>query len=353
MESSPSHHSLANGEPNGSGLHQTVPSPHSSMIQNSPWSSSSFEEPDASPKTIRRPATPDAGQPWRLPITATLFHLLAIEPFPVYTFYISFITLLGELVTFLEFWYEDVHFPVTDEYRILGKWINCAKNDVYGACFSFDLGFKGECLADDDPNYLGFVNAGCVVICLSIGFCQSVHVAWNKEFDFCSGGYLASKWDFEGTIVYRVVAPLLLVYTLFTLITAGYITGTTLSAQLLGDLTEAFLFYQSAPVMLLLISAAVLASPSGRMPVFNYRREDFRRLRFRRTWRDLCFEDSTALARRLERAILLAELGRRGELEAMLVDRSMADEVLRMAMLEEELEDEGSHSEASESENGR
>jgi len=311
-------------------------------------------------KSLRSSATsaldPDAAQPWKLPFVATVFHLLVIEPLPVYTFYVSFITLLGEVLTFLELWYYDAAaLAAAGDFGVVGKWLNCVRDDMYRSCFSLDLNFQGECASwereSDQKNYSGFVNLGCLVICLLVSFCPAVYVLWKREFDVCSGGYLACKWEFEGSRFYRVFAFFLVGYTVFTIFIATYLVGTSLSWQWLGDLLMAFLMYQTAPLVLLLFSAKVLATPSGRMPLFNYSQEGFRRLRFRRTWRDICFEDSTALARRLERAVLMGELGSREELEELVLDPDMAVEVLRMAALEAEGggedDDEGSSQESS------
>jgi len=258
----------------------------------------------------------------------TLVHLLLVEPLPIYTFYLSFVDVFSSLATFLETWYytgADVLSVRKD--AAVGEWINCVTNDVSNACFSLDTRLHGEC-SRSEMNLLGFVNVGCLLICLLVAAIPVVAVLRGGDLDICRGGYMAFKWRFERSSFYKWAALLLALYTCAALAMAFYMTSTTINSRLMGALAEAFVNNQLSSVVLIVGSAAALVQAQD--PHFDYGSREFRELRFNRTWKGALCEGTNAFGMRLENAALLARAGQREELEAMLADKSAVDRAMHV-----------------------
>jgi len=254
------------------------------------------------------------------PTALTMLHLLIIEPLPIYTFYISFLDVTCSLVAFLETWYytgADVRKGET-----IGDWVYCALSDVFNAFFTIGLRSEGKCLQQDETNLMGIINLGCVLLCCITAGCPVAAVLRKGELDICRGGYMACKWEFEHSRYYQNAALLLLLYTFGTLLLAVLLTSTTLSSKLLEALMEAFVSNHLASVVMLVSSAVSLSRVQD--PRFDYRSDEFKELRFARTWRDVLWQSNSAFGQRLENAALLARAGRPERLEAMLSDKAAA-----------------------------
>mmetsp|Transcript_110424 Transcript_110424/g.330274 ORF Transcript_110424/g.330274 Transcript_110424/m.330274 type:complete len:305 (+) Transcript_110424:122-1036(+) len=262
-------------------------------------------------------------------VPLTLMHLLLVEPLPIYTFYISYVDVLTSLVAFLETWYVTASdMPDAHKNETLGSWVACINDEVFAACFTMSTNFRGKCLPSDDGNYVGLANVGCLLVCCFVAACPIVVVALKGEVDVCRGGFLACKWEFEQSAFYHRAATLLLLYTCATGVFAVYETSTTLSSRVLTALAEAFLYYQLAGVLMLVTSAAALARAQDLN--LDYRSEEFRKLRFRRTWKDVLLQSNSAFGLRLENAALLAKAGHTEELEAMLAHGSALEVAIRV-----------------------
>jgi len=249
----------------------------------------------------------------------------------------SYLDSSATLLGFLELWYDKGSDIYAAKQATVGSFVNCVNNDVFNACWSLDVNFQGRCLPADGTNYIGFLNVGCILICLFVAVCPMGAVLLKGEVDICRGSYMACKWEFERSRFYHCAAYLLLAYTATTFALAFYVTSASLSSELLGGLAEAFLCYQLAPVVLLISSAVALTRAQD--PRFDYRSEQFGAFRFRRSWKEILRESNSAFGARLEKAVLLAMAGQRTELAGMLQDAAQIEDVVRACSTGRSLED--------------
>lgn len=271
---------------------------------------------------------------WDRPILQTLFRLLVVEPLPVYTFYVSYLDGLTTLSSWLTLWYykgQDVTNNGIEDVAgsgvVVGSYVNCIRDDVFAAAFSFDLDYTGTCMPKDGENYLGYVNVIFLMICIFVALCPLVAVIHRGEFDYCSGSYLACKWEFASSKFHTKAASMLLVYTILTVVVAFWLTGEELSAKLFGKLSMAFLMYEMPNVLMLIVSAVALTS--GDAPHFDFKSARFQQLYFSRSsWQSL-FESDTHFGERLENATLWASTGRMAKLKALVPEGYPVDTVLQ------------------------
>ncbi|CAK9027135.1 unnamed protein product [Durusdinium trenchii] len=270
-----------------------------------------------------------------VPVLATILHLVVSEWCPIWLFFIGHYSLLTDTTAYLYLWYTDVQVnqtAVDQEIRgagakTLGEYVFCVQNEVNFASWTLNVDYHGHCLdLEGGYNLLGIANYFCLFICCSLVASSVLVVLTTRGTDICTGKYLATKWDFEKTRLFRSLSILLLCGVLGCFLVTAYVSRSTLKSGTFQQLLQAWLFYGSVAFVLTLVSAYALLP--GWSPRFNYQSNDFQRLRFKRTWRHVFWSSSESFARDLEEAILLAGCGSWKRLRNFLEDPTEAQWVL-------------------------
>ncbi|CAJ1372053.1 unnamed protein product [Effrenium voratum] len=305
------------------------------------------EATDSSNVEQRRPRTMPCSVE-RVPLLATMIHMIAFEWLPLWIFWFGYNSLITSMTTYLMLWYVEIDlenkallFPGIGDslprrgVDNLGEYVFCLQNDVNVASWSLDLNFRGICVEFDNYNVLGVANYSCLLLCFVLVFGSMLAVLLSRGADLRTGKYLAGKWDFERNSFYRCLVILLLMSPLSCMACAAYVSGTTLRTRAFVDLLQAFLYY-GADSTLVTIASAYALLPSWH-PRFDYHTDAFQHLRFRRTWYDVFCSSSIAFYQQLEEAILLAQSGSWQALRELLEEPNQAEELVRACEISDSL----------------
>ena len=263
-----------------------------------------------------------------MPVLASFLHLVLVEVAPVYAFYISFIDMLCQAFGFWYLWTVGFKRDAPSEIQNVGEYAACVFDDIWLAAFSLNWHWKGSCVEYEGWNVTGYINLSCVLVCCATVLWTGFFTAYRGGTDVCSGRFLVAKMQVERSWFYKLIGICMVAYIAVIFVGVFFFLEQDDREHIIGKMFENFLMYQLAPVIVVAYSAVSLAAPHD--PKFEYESEEFRELRFRRSWYDLISERSIAFVVRLERAVLYGHAGFRSELEHLLMEPADVDHVLRI-----------------------
>jgi hypothetical protein len=269
-----------------------------------------------------------------------LLDLLIVEALPVYIFYACFLDVLTNLGAFAYLWRADTELP--EGIDSPGDFSYTVLTDMWYAIFYVGGPFEGK-VVKLKGCIVGWVNYGCILICLA-GILNAARVTFLRGgMDVNSGRYLASKWDALAGPGYKILSIAMCVYTL-TCFVIGFWRGGFFDMRQPKDRQAAmdFIFYKSVPLCMLFLNAYLLAA-NRHLPKFNYETDEFQAFRFRRDAIDILFQPAERFTMKLEHAITLARLGNTEELDSLLQNPEQLEEVVRTCSFDGDDSSESDH----------